>query len=735
MSSLARTLAGASLIAGLSSALIWPVATQRPALIDKKTIAHPGNPPGLSYELRTAEQRSRYQMGEPIPIQLCFSSALDNAYRLSTAHYDRSGRMHQDRFSITPESGHTDPLAEHFRSGVLVGPGGGLRGEPILGVEPVCIAAFLNEWVRFDAPGRYEVVARSFRIQRQVGGAEAPRTEWIEVASTPLTIEIAPFNARWAEMELEAIEQGSSGTGLNPPGSTMRLRFLGTPNALDKLARRISIPGESVQTCTFGLIESRFRSKARAALEKVLTDPAEAVSPQLVRVLAFLRVRDSFRTLAPPMEHIRRLSRSELALVGRLLAMYQDRYQRELVKISHELAAVLPGKKSTVRARCLEALQNLNPELARAANGSKGIGEHDAPIPVVTPFATTTTPPPTPEHPQFRELVLKDLAQAMPRYPLATLRSLPDQTLPGYEKHFASNLQTYPGIFGPLLVRYGSASALPKLRSEWETSNRFWDCETRVPFLAYFLKADPATGIELFRKAMADRKDNGCYRFYPERIIDLHPGASLEIAMLELLEDSDPEVSELAARWLEHNGSVQALPILWRVLEKWHSKWAGNLRALVGNPIAQPAFENYEIRKGEALVSAIFRGQGWVLEDANRARLNDLCIQARCREMVATHTGKQLPIRLSIGTAGYRPRYEVGQYSPHSTERLSEKLAQYPRGTIFGWCADRDHKSNEPTNDSRDRDRWFAEARDLASGHGHRLLRDPPRGTCLWVDE
>ncbi|MCW5966294.1 MAG: hypothetical protein KIT83_19815 [Bryobacterales bacterium] len=674
-------------------------------------------------------------MGEPIPIRLCFSSALADAYRLSAAQYDRSGRMHQDRFSITPEYGHTDPLAEHFRSGVLVGPGGGLRGEPILGVEPVCIAAFLNEWVRFDAAGRYEVLARSFRIQRQVEGAEEPRTEWVDVASTPLTIEIAPFSPKWAEKELEAIIHGSSGAGSNAPNSTIRLRFLGTPNALDKLARRISNPEESVLNCAFGLIESRYRSEARESLEKVLADPAEAVSPELVRVLAFLRVRDSFKTLAPPMEHIGRLSRVEFATLERRMAMYLDRHKQEVIAVSHELAAVLPSKKSMVRAQCLEALQDLNPELALAANGANVARESDTPAPVVPPFGATSSHPPSPEHPHFRELVLKDLAQAMPRYPLTTLRSLPDQTLPGYELHFARNVQASPGIFGPLLARYGSASALPKLRSEWETSNRSWDCETRAPFLAYFLKADPATGIEIFRKAMADRKDNGCYRFFPDRVFDLYPGESIEIVMLELLEDADPEVSELAARWVEQNGSAKALPILWRVLESWHSKWAGNVQALVGNPIVQPSYTNYEFRKGGALVGAIFRAQSWVLEDAGRTRLHAMCVESRCREMLATNPGQKFPIRLSIGTAGYRPRYEVGQYSPHSTERLSQKLAQYPRGTIFGWCGDRDHKSNEPTNDSRDRDRWFAEASTIARGHGHSLARNPPRGTCLWVDE
>jgi hypothetical protein len=218
-------------------------------------------------------------------------------------------------------------------------------------------------------------------------------------------------------------------------------------------------------------------------------------------------------------------------------------------------------------------------------------------------------------------------------------------------------------------------------------------------------------------------------------ITELYADAPIEPVMLELLDEADPKVAAVAAAWLERNGSEQALPELWTALEAWHGRWNGKLRELVGNPITQAHRSNYEQLKGEALVRAIFHGHGWLLSASARSRLFALCIDSRCRESLVPTKDNSLPVSLSIGSAGFRPRYRVGQYAPDSTARLTQKLQQYPRGTTFGWCGDRDHRHDDSATERADRNRWFTEANAIAARLGHRLVRNPPYGTCEMADQ
>src|SRR5580765_767308 len=52
-----------------------------------------------------------FRIGERIPIELSFTSAVPNRYELDTATYDRSGRLESERFTVAPADGAVDPLA------------------------------------------------------------------------------------------------------------------------------------------------------------------------------------------------------------------------------------------------------------------------------------------------------------------------------------------------------------------------------------------------------------------------------------------------------------------------------------------------------------------------------------------------------------------------------------------------------------------------------------------------
>jgi hypothetical protein len=111
----------------------------------------------------TQGQRSTYQIGERIPIDLSFTGPSNKQFEITMASYDRSGRMAYENFEVEPSSGWSDPLAVYFGSqGVFMG--GGLRSFGVLSPRPTEIHLNLNEWIRFDQPGNYTVIVSSHRV-------------------------------------------------------------------------------------------------------------------------------------------------------------------------------------------------------------------------------------------------------------------------------------------------------------------------------------------------------------------------------------------------------------------------------------------------------------------------------------------------------------------------------------------------------------------------------------------
>jgi hypothetical protein len=62
---------------------------------------HSAQPPAVSFVISAA--KSDFYLGEPIPLQLSFTSTQPNAYRAETRMYDRVGRLNgTEEFLIDP---------------------------------------------------------------------------------------------------------------------------------------------------------------------------------------------------------------------------------------------------------------------------------------------------------------------------------------------------------------------------------------------------------------------------------------------------------------------------------------------------------------------------------------------------------------------------------------------------------------------------------------------------------
>ncbi len=162
-------------------------------------------PPSLNLEARTENDQTVFHIGELVRLQLSYTAS-GAGYRASTASYDRGGRLGAEQYLVQPEAGWDDPLRSYFSLGAFMG--GGLFSLQPLSTKPYVLYRDLNEWVRFNQPGRYRVVVSSTRA--------SPTTYRLsqvnpELRSNELWITLIPATAEWQAATLaNAVAQAVS---------------------------------------------------------------------------------------------------------------------------------------------------------------------------------------------------------------------------------------------------------------------------------------------------------------------------------------------------------------------------------------------------------------------------------------------------------------------------------------------------------------------------------------------
>jgi hypothetical protein len=83
---------------------------------------------------------------------------------------------------------------------------------------------------------------------------------------------------------------------------------------------------------------------------------------------------------------------------------------------------------------------------------------------------------------------------------------------------------------------------------------------------------------------------------------------------------------------------------------------------------------------------ALAAGQGWLADETKLRRLIDLSVGTQQREEAEEYlrTWRKRPRSIQFIPAS-RVQFEIAQYRALSLEAAKEKLAQFPRGSVFEW--------------------------------------------------
>jgi len=707
------------------------------------------NPEGVSFTLRLEEDKIQFKPGEVIRVEFSFTSDLPDAYDLDGRTYDRGGRLQLDKYFLDHKNDVADPLKDY-----IFGDGGGLSPiPPPLSDKPYKMTFELNQWFRFDQPGRFRLYVTAPRVRKK---DERQFSNGAEVTSNIIEFEILPRDDEWAEQELRVITRllDSADPKMDRRPVCQRLRFLNTEAAASEMIRRF---GEPLDVCRYdylmGLIGSAHRVFIVKEMERRLEAPDQIVSDTYLYTLSQVAANLQQKEQVPSPTESNDERQAKMAAEASRTKW--DSSQKLQFQYAERLMSALPTKRGKARAiaahTLLEMLWNNSLQgLQPSFTNPRQPGGHNSEIikklapEIIAVFDDLPTniqtgllgyrwkqlagPAMLPvvrhilsdrpandqsyESNDLRGMALRRLYELAPdegrrliidelRHPypsvvgLATLRLLPDETLPQLEETLAENLERSlsgksgsADVFSSLIERYATASVLPRVRAFYGGKVGQRACSYQASLLAYFLRVDPAMGIDMVNQELAARgpEFTHCYASLLPDVAKLRMTPELEDLAIEHLDDSDPEVVINAASTLGQYGSAGAEKPLWTRLEKWIQEWRGRAEELPKNfDSSHPNFWPKQI--GPALRQALSQSPAWLINHEELERLRQSCLDKDELQQFNYQAGDmsgEIRITFQPGDEGWG-NAQVAHYQCNSLSTLKMKLSQFPKNTTFTW--------------------------------------------------
>lgn len=605
--------------------------------------------------------KSDFYLGEPIPLQLSFTSTQPGGYRALTRMQDRVGRLNGvEEFLVDPAALTEDPL--RGLPGETMAMGGLSGGDVTLSGKPFTFEKLLNDWARFRKPGTYRIAILSRRVTQIAGPVP------LELTSNALTLNITPAPAAWVKDRiaeavgiLDAPADPSDETRQRRLRASQMLRGLESPEAAVELARHLG-PGTDVDSWSLhlGVLGSPYRKQLLPLLEARLVAPDQPVWDRYLDTLARLSELVSFGPMSPfppdpaqqgvwrdelgRREAFRNVKRKEYIarLTSSLLAKKPEARVVSIetlgLKANPATTALLIADFPQLPARMqLELLAGRwemirSPALLPALREIYAHQREPGRDPALADFAVRRIYDLAPE--EGRQIILAQLAQPYQWLSLETLELLPDRSLPELNDKLVARLEAGQFV-DTLILRYATGDIVERVEKAYLKRNQEQDRQRLPhcggPLVYYFLQHDAAFGERELRSDMEKPAPlPACLDIgFQFRMLGRYAySPALERLAIELLASPKVPVKRGAAEVLGQYGSPAAEKPLWDTLEYFHSWWKGREGELDGQNMQEGA------QLERALRIALAQGNGWTLERQGLDRLLDLCGSNWCRQEV-----------------------------------------------------------------------------------------------------
>jgi hypothetical protein len=684
--------------------------------------------------VRAKNDQTTFRIGELIELELSFSSTSSNTYQFNTATYDRSGRLGSESYQVEPKTGWDDPLEMYFQSyGGFIG--GGLHGIDRLSTQPKIIHRDLNEWVRFNQPGKYRVVVTSSRVSANA----KPET----VQSEEIWLTIVPATAEWQAATLQkalAILDDDHRSA----SAIATLRYLGTPAAAAAMARRLTDQNTAFQY-KLGLAATPARESALKTLDELLNEPEFPVNGLFLEAMSLVAL-PADKSVNRPQERADlevKFRRELLDALGRkrgeALAVSAYAIVDEAAMHLHDLP---PDQKERLTANVVAGFDSLPPQAQTELLQSRWqVLDKHAMLPLLSRIARQYK-----DVPELREMnayqsnqisagaltrwwemdpqsarpaIIEEIVRPKPRFGASVLGMLPDKELPEVDAVLADHLTSEKGSeeqIASLISRYATPAIEPQVARFLDERVGKWACAIQAPLLAYLLRVDAVGAVPLLEKAMAARGSgfSACNHSLLTDVAVLRDDPALEDLAIRSLNDGEPRIAGNAATYLGKYGSPVAEEKLWAGFAAWSQQWRGRAAELHYDS-GDKLDGVYQEGAGSSMLIALATGQNWMMDETKLNRLLDLSVTPNQRNQAEGYLRMWNQPRRIVFLGFGIERFQVAQYDNLSLESAAKKLIQFPRGTSFLWSGD--PKQQE--------EKAFEAVSKAVADHGIKILRSP----------
>ena len=721
-----------------------------------------GNPDDLSFVVKLKDGKYQFHVGEKIRLELSFSSTSPDAYVFDNANYDRSGRLEIDRFVIDQTDAVTDPLLDYYHRSLGHGLGG-LRGIGALGAAPRLITYDLNEWLRFEKPGKYRLYVISDRLTK--GKPNHQGNTRVEPVSNLVEFEIIPANREWEQATLAGaariLDQPKNrnlSVGESERQAACRvLRFLGSDAATKEMIARFR--GED-RECDFeyflGLVGAPNHRSTIQQMEIALDGPTHPVSSTFLSALVSLASaeqspdgwqqfpNDDAGQKAARAQWERWRANYDLTVRNYLDRLANALAHKERIAAAISLQTLLTfnrndqstdsaGKKTLVASLTkvffdlpVESQRNLIdynwkeisvpamlPILRQLYEHPPDVNERPPPFPGIALRRIYELAPE-----EGRQLILEEMKRPKLRVPISVLSLLPDKELPELEDAIiARAIERRDETSVALIPRYVSSASLPRLRAGFENRIGTMACRQQADVISYFLRAAPDFGLEMIKKAVRSRTETRCYPGALTAAAGDSISPEFEALALSYLDDDDPEVVFSAIQVLCKHGSIANKPRIRATIARLVNRW----REAKLDPEAMTSRDGYYPGSfAESLLRTYALAIPWVTTADEFKELADLCLTEQCRRQLKPRdlvAGTRIRF-YCVDHAREECTFTIGEYETLSWTPLKQKAIQYPKGTRFTWETD----NNQKTLDEH----LYARVQNYLKDNGFELVRLEP---------
>lgn len=619
----------------------------------------------VQVELSLADGKDVFRIGEPIRLVLSFTANGDG-YQLNTTTTKTASPI--DDVLLSPTTGVFPWLDEYS---------GKNRYHPdyahmmALSPAPVRVVLPLNDWFRFDQPGKYSVRVATRRV------SHAPRPRGLGT-SIPLTTSELSFELVAMRDEEEAREVMRLTALLDATRNwqeeekiTEELSYLtGDTSTREKVQRFLNGQGRSgnyFRNICLSLFIARNRALVSRLLEAAFRNTDTEVNHQLLSALTALKLlKERTGTRAGVgVEQASQLKQGRYAEI-------QQAYIRELVTSLPKRA----GKSRTTAA--ITILANLPKEKAQAAEVMGEVREillqefgnlhpfdqeyllrvywdqleDRALVPAIERILTDKN---IPQGQIIRTTGLKRLLELAPervqpffvaeiRYPdsladFDVLTALSTPVLPEVDSALLDQIRNraplklnmdsvYLKHKAALAARYATSAIYDSLMEVYQKYGTKWGPDARAALLAYFARYNEGQALPLIEQALEEIGPAQYFNFLPG-LTRLYYSERVDTLLRNILESDEPEAVNTASYVMSLHGPKSDRQPIEARLERWVKEWGGRTAELDGR--------GGDANVGQSMVQvnliiALTRAKSWKLPEEEVKQLERSCVTKTCRQ-------------------------------------------------------------------------------------------------------